>query len=529
MKKPGHESKLHIWGNSLVGQLLIRFWVCHVIFFSLIGSVQYNALKTSLYLNVEQNLAADYESIRSSMLSWLASNELPPGRLADLRPGNFVAFYTQNYQLKSVVYSYGRNNEMPPFIEKELDFDLKQKAFSNQPFVLTPAKNEKYMLIVKPVLATQVYYLPLPVSEADWEDYLVALESGSTGTPVIGYALIGEPLNQADVILERNRRGYIVNALIILLFSTLLTAMALQKPLDPLLKISSTARKIAAGQYNLRLPYMPSTSEIDQLRETLNHMLGQMEHALNTERTAKERMSRFMADASHELRTPLTSIRGFLEILQCNHNTDKDTLDYAHKTMLLETERLIRLTEGLLTLNRIAQDDGEDEQAAQTSLQNVLEELVSLITPLLEERTLFVNDTNLNDIIQSPLLQHDPTLPLKSDELKQILYNLINNAIQHTGPTGVIEIIAEKTGNKNILSIKDNGKGIPPEDLPYIFERFYRSDRSRTHYNETGAGLGLAIVSEIVKVRGGQITVSSEVGAGTTFTISFPIYNERTN
>lgn len=507
---------LNVWRKSLVGQLLLRFWICHIIFFTIIGSIQFNSLKDSLYQSAEQNLFFDYQSIRNSLINWLIANDLPPGRFAELRPGNFVAFYTTESELKFMVHSYGRyDDEMPAFMDdKQPNFDLHNKAMSAESFVIGNAKEDKFMLLVKPVLSIGV--------------------TSVAGSPlVVGYAVIGEPLIEEDLILERNIRGYIFNALIVMLLSTLLTAFALQKPLEPLLHISSTARKIAGGQYNLRIPHMKTASEIEQLREALNHMLGQMENALNTERTARDRMARFIADASHELRTPLTSIRGFLEILKRTKTTDKETLDSAHNTMLIETERLIRLTEGLLTLNRISQEDmsGENQPCNKSKLEQVLPELLPLFSPLLVNKVFKINGHALNNMIdlQLPIDIHgsDQILPLKPDELKQILYNLLNNAIQHTESGGVIELITTiDNGHDNptlSLSVKDNGRGIRSEDLPHIFERFFRGDRSRARHKGQGSGLGLAIVAELVRIRGGEIKVESLPEEGTTFTITFPI------
>ncbi|NLL51875.1 MAG: HAMP domain-containing histidine kinase [Peptococcaceae bacterium] len=489
------------WKRSLVGQLLLRLWFCFIIFFTIIGSIQYDALKNSLYHGVEQNLISDYNSIRSSMQDWLGRSVLPPGRFADLRPGNFVAFYSANSEPEFIVYSYGPTNyDMSVFIKQKLSLDLYQKALENKPFIYTDSANNKYMLLVQPVVAT-----------------------GYQRT-ILGYAVMGEPLFEEGVILNNSVKSYIFNALLVMLVSTLLSAYALHKPLEPLLNISSTARKIAGGRYDLRLPYQKTSFEIEQLREALNHMLGQLEMALNTERRAKENMSRFIADASHELRTPLTSIRGFLEILQRGGARDKEILDSAHQTMLIETERLIRLTESLLTLNRLAQEDpsGEQTQKYACTLKEVIPELLPLLNPLLDNRTLKINTQVIKNAEDPNISIPVQTLPLKPDELKQILYNLLNNAIQHTENDGTICILTGEEESKTTITIQDNGQGIPSEDLPYIFERFFRGDRSRSHTRGQGSGLGLAIVSELVRIRGGKIKVESSLGTGTSFIIFFP-------
>jgi len=505
------------WRNSLVGQLLLRFWVAHIIFFMVIGTMQYNSLKDSLYQSVEQNLLSDYNSIKNSLINWVDSSQPPPGRFAELRPGNFTAFYTPNGKLRFLIHSYGRlNDNVYQFLENP-DFKLSEKALEAKPFTVGNSSSDKFMLLVQPILGTGS-----ASAIGQW---------GIPGTlelPVLGYAVFGEPLLEESLILERNLRGYILNALLILLLSTLFSAYALKKPLEPLLDMSATARKIAGGRYNLRLPEQHTASEIEQLRDALNHMLSQMENALNTERTAKENMARFIADASHELRTPLTSIRGFLEILQRNKSTDKEILDSAHQTMLIETERLIRLTESLLTLNRLTREEQQPDKdkAPVSSLRTVFPELLPLLAPLLENRVLLVNDQVINgqDMEIEALTDSIPEqlFPVKDDELKQILYNLLNNAIQHTDEHGTLSITVKEEKEDIVITVADNGKGIPSADLPHIFERFFRGDRSRSRTKGEGSGLGLAIVSELVKARGGKIRAQSSIGQGTAIIISFP-------
>ncbi len=499
------------WRKSLVGQLLLRFWVCHIIFFIIIGLIQYNALKDSLYQGSEQNLVSDYHSISSNLTDWLGNSQLRPGRFAELRPGNFVAFYSADYQPKFIIYSYGQPNDIPVFTQHDLNFDLNDKALAAEPFIFGNTKQTKYMLLVKPVLATGISSIMLE-------------GPGLIQVPILGYAVIGEPLLEEELILERNIENYIFNALLVLLLSTILSALALQKPLEPLLNISSTARKIAGGRYNLRLPYQKTASEIEQLREALNHMLCQMEIALKTERTAKDKMARFIADASHELRTPLTSIRGFLEILQRGGSADKELLDSALHTMLIETERLIRLTESLLILNRITQEEqtGKETESPLSTLRDVIPELLPLLTPLLQNRKLEFNGQDLQATESISASIPRQILPLKSDELKQILYNLLHNAIQYTGSEGIISVLTKEEPENFVITIQDNGKGIPAEDLPHVFERLFRGDRSRSHTKGQGSGLGLAIVSELVKTRGGDIKVESKIDEGTSFIISFP-------
>ena len=415
----------------------------------------------------------------------------------------FIVTFNSNQEVHGLTYSYGPSeNDGKRLLEETWGFDLAQAKPS--PFVYKSNSGTRYMLYAQPV------YLSNP-----------SLTSFQYKPILLGYALFGTSLAETDAVLAQNLRSFFFSALLVLLCGLLVTAMVLRKPLTPIGSMSSTALRIAEGQYDLRLPDQGGPSEIIVLRDTLNHMLEELDAALQTEKEARDEMARFIADASHELRTPLTSIRGFLEILLRNPNHDFQVLKDAHTVMLAETERLIRLAEALLILNRLAQAtrdksipaaDNQTVDSAHPSIlyADVVRELTPLFTPLLEQRTL---------VWQPAPEEVSCEIPMTKDEIKQVLFNLVNNAIQHTPPTGVIAITL--SDSPLTLVISDNGAGIPAEDLPHIFERFYQSDRSRTRSatGERGFGLGLAIVQEIVRLRGGQISAASTVGEGTVFTI----------
>ncbi|WP_407309578.1 sensor histidine kinase [Desulfosporosinus sp. SB140] len=230
----------------------------------------------------------------------------------------------------------------------------------------------------------------------------------------------------------------------------------------------------------MRIPEEPSASEISHLRSVLNQMLETLNKSLALETEAREQMARFIGDASHELRTPLTFIRGFLEILLRRPETDPETLSSVHKSMLIETERLIHLTEDLLTLNRLTKQVSQDPQfKPEVSVQNILPELLPMLSSLFANRTLDIQVDELS-------------LPVEPGELKQIIFNLIHNAVLHTPDNGKITIIfgADDKGKK--LYVTDNGEGISPQDL-----RIYLS----------------------------AFIVAAAQGKGTTFIIHFPRIN----
>ncbi|AFM39729.1 signal transduction histidine kinase [Desulfosporosinus acidiphilus SJ4] len=490
------------WKDSLTGKLLLRFWLSLILVSLFMGEIQYQALHSFLMKGETQALQAQIGSFDVNQLKlWINHKESFPKAWTNLGPGVVAGFFSPDKKLEDILGRQETEAKRPYALERS--FFLKQIAKNKlrTTAVFTSPKGVRYLVISGPIYLNQE-----PVTSLTGQN--ISLTANST---LIGYAILSAPLTQMSNILDHQLQVFLISTLLILVIGGLLTFYILKKPLQPLSRMSEISDKIAAGNYTLRIPSEPSASEIAHLRSALNQMLETLNRSLATETEAREQMARFIGDASHELRTPLTSIRGFLEILLRNQETDPETLTSAHKSMLTETERLIHLTEDLLTLNRLTkQINQESSSKPETSIQSILPELLPLLNSLLEYRTLEVD-------------VEETSLPVEPGELKQIIYNLVHNAIQHTPVNGVITLKAETKANLRCLSVADNGEGIASQDLPYIFERFYRGSRSRERKAGSGAGLGLAIVWEIVNLRGGRIEAESKQGEGTTFTISFSI------
>lgn len=490
------------WKDSLSGKLLLRVWLSLLFVNLIIGLIQYQSLHQFLLKGEIQDLQAQVGEFKVNQLNLWLSHEQPfPKAWPDLNPGVVVGFFSPDKKLEGILTRQEVLAKRPyaleeSFFQKQID---KNKLRTNS--ILISPKGIHYLVISGPLYLNQD-------TVASITGQNTKLSSNNT---LIGYAVLAAPLTQMNNILHNQLQVFMLSTLLVLLISGLLTFYILRKPLQPLSRMSEISSKIAGGNYSLRIPEEPAASEIGHLQTALNQMLETLNQSLATETKAKEQMARFIGDASHELRTPLTSIRGFLEILLRNPKTDQETLTSAHKSMLIETERLIHLTEDLLTLNRLTQKaDEEHNLKPETSVQSILPELVPLLNSLLDYRTL---DIQVDELF----------LPVESGELKQIIYNLVHNAIQHTPVNGKITIKGRTDAKGNHLSISDNGEGIASQDLPYVFERFYRGSRSRERKAGSGAGLGLAIVWEIVNLRGGKIDVVSKQGEGTTFIIEFPI------
>jgi len=272
--------------------------------------------------------------------------------------------------------------------------------------------------------------------------------------------------------------------------------------LRPISKVTAVADSIAAGDRGLRVePDLPGT-EAARLAEAFNVMLDQ--------RDAQElTLRRFVADASHELRTPLTSVRGYLEVYENGGFGETGELDDVIRRLRSETKRMTSLVEDLLLLANL--DEGRPLQREPVDLVDVLEDAASDGRAVQQERS----------ITTTVAADH---LVVEGDEsrLRQVIGSLVQNALVHTPPTASIHLEAERDDGVVTISVTDEGPGMPPEVAAQVFDRFYRSDGSRSRH-AGGAGLGLSIARSIVEAHGGSIGVESTPSGPTTFSIRLPV------
>lgn len=294
------------------------------------------------------------------------------------------------------------------------------------------------------------------------------------------------------------------------LFAGLLTLLpVLRRTLTPLSELVDKVERIDAGNLDERFPAVAKPVEIGRLSASFNGMLGRLNDAFETEKEAKEHMRQFVADASHELRTPLTSIHGFLEVLLRGASSNPEQLERALRSMYGESERLRKLVGDLLTLAKLDQRGGV--RAVRGDLSDTLREMEPQLRLLAGSREVSFA------LPESMYCLYDP------DKVKQVVLNLFHNAVQHTdAELGAVSVLIRRADGFVELEVRDNGSGIDAAHLPHVFDRFYRSDSSRTR-KYGGAGLGLSISKSIVDALGGSISVASEPGKGTVFTIKLPV------
>ncbi len=265
--------------------------------------------------------------------------------------------------------------------------------------------------------------------------------------------------------------------------------------------MSETAASISASNLSHCIDTTGVDRELGDLAGILNDMFARLQSAF-------ERQARFTADASHELRTPLAIIHSHAELALTRPRSPEEYRDTI-ATCLRAASRMRGLVDGLLTLARV--DSGHIEiQRQEINLEALIEECADLLRPLAERKgvSLSVSAGHL-DVIGD------------AGRLTQVVTNLLANAILYNHSGGAVLVTLSATEKEALLSIADTGCGIPEEDRPHIFERFYRVDKARSR-EQGGCGLGLAICKSIVEAHGGSISFNSEVAAGTTFLVRLP-------
>lgn len=274
------------------------------------------------------------------------------------------------------------------------------------------------------------------------------------------------------------------------------------RSLTPIERISGVAHRIAAGDLSERIKVENPGSELGQLAGVLNETFERLERSF-------EHQVRFTADASHEMRTPLSVI---LAKSQFALKRERSPGKYQEclRTCLESAQHMRALTDALLELSKV--DAGEFIlRKHEGNLADLVCEVVRMIEPLAEEKRVTIECTLEN-----------LTTGYDEQKIRQALLNLLGNAVKYQREGGSIQITLSTAGGEVVLTVADSGPGIDPENLPHLFERFYRVDRARKREGRGGTGLGLAITKAIVEGHGGSISVTSELGKGTVFEVRLP-------
>ena len=277
--------------------------------------------------------------------------------------------------------------------------------------------------------------------------------------------------------------------------------------LSPVEKVVASARTITAGDLSKRVPVQHPKDEVGRLAATINDLLGRLEAAFARREVALAHQRRFVADASHQLRTPLTSIEGYARMLAEWGHDDPETAREGAQTIHKEARHMKNLVQDLLSLAR-----GDEGAPMHPQVHN----LDALAAEAVGASKLAANGKRSVRHAPAP----EPVLARFDRELiHQAVAILVDNAVKYTPEGGEITVSASRRNGMARLEVSDTGMGIPKEHIPYIFERFYRTDAARSM---RGAGLGLSIARQIAEAHGGSLAVESEVGRGSTFALQIP-------
>ena len=313
-------------------------------------------------------------------------------------------------------------------------------------------------------------------------------------------------LADVDATLRRLLAIMLLVTLAVLAALAVLGLWVVRVGLRPLDEIGTTAAAIAEGDLTRRVERAEPHTEVGRLGLALNAMLAQIESAFDAQAASERRLRRFVADASHELRTPLAAVRAYAELFGRGADRRPDDLERAMTGIGRESERMTVLVEDLLLLARL--DEGRPLEREPVELDEVVAEAVDAAVAVDPERPVE--------------LEAEPVVVLGDrDRLRQVLDNLLSNVRAHTPAGSPVRVRVGSENGLAVVEVADSGPGMTSEEAARVFERFYRSDSSRSRATG-GVGLGLSIVAAVAEAHGGAVSAHSTPGDGATFRITFP-------
>ena len=325
------------------------------------------------------------------------------------------------------------------------------------------------------------------------------------------------PLRGVDNTVQQMVRFAVLIGLAIIATCALLGWFGVRRAFRPLAQIEDTAAGIAAGDLTRRIPEPTSKDEVASLARSLNAMLAQIEQSFAVREASEERMRQFVSDASHELRTPLAAVRGYAELFRQGAVTEPEDVAGAMRRIEDESIRMGGLVEDLLLLTRL--DSQRPLEKGPVDLTVLAADAVQDARAL--DSTRQVRLLGLSGDLQPTTIEGDEA------RLRQVVTNLVGNAVNHTPHGTDIEIAVGSDAGRAKLEVRDHGPGVDPVKARKVFERFYRADASRGRGNGGGNGLGLAIVAAIVNAHGGRVGVAATPGGGATFVVDLPTANSQ--
>ena len=335
------------------------------------------------------------------------------------------------------------------------------------------------------------------------ETVLWVITPVQTDEQVIGGIIMYSPIIGITQMMNKVKNLFIYSAVVAILFSVIVVYFLSRYVTSPLQQMNRVTKQLASGDLGKRVS-IKQGDEIGDLGESFNYMASQIQK--------QEKMRRdFLADISHELRSPLTNIQGFIEAMMDGKDKTPEHRKRYLGILHEETLRLARLVKELLDLSRI-----------ESGTVEIAREPID-IAAIIKDSVIKLNTTGSDKQteVQTELPGYEVIIRGNSDRLEQVMTNLLDNAFRFAPSGSVITISLIDYKDNILVTVKDEGEGIPEDELPYIWERFYKIDKSRTRQNR-GTGLGLAIVKHIITAMGGRVTANSCYGHGTEIGFILP-------
>ena len=327
------------------------------------------------------------------------------------------------------------------------------------------------------------------------------------GTGACGVAQLSVSMAPITSVLHDEILLTTAGGLVILLLALVLGVLLTGRTLRPMRRLTATAEQLAAGDLTARSRLSPSNDEVGQLASSFDHMADRIQEAFAAQQDSEAQVRRFIADASHELRTPLTALKGYIDVLRRGAGREPAALDAALEAMSTESERMRVLVLDLLTLARLD---------ARRELHPEDFDLNATVNGLLDEGVPGMPAALERTFTQMPLI-------VRADRsaVSTVVRNLLVNACKYAHGAAQHWSTAADGGWAK-LEVRDEGPGIAAADLPHVFERFYRGEKTRAR-EEGGSGLGLSIVQGLARAQGGDVAIRSSEGAGTLVSVWLPL------
>jgi heavy metal sensor kinase len=474
---------------NFIHSIKFRFTIWYlIVLMLLIGALSvgvYFYLSHSLHQNLDRSL-----EVRATQLKTIR------GVMSSITMGEFEA------ELGEVVLLYLKNGEELTSISARnvdvtLDSALVQKALNGEALYATikTAENRDLRFYIVPFRQEGPASLP-------------GMQGMPPGGPSIesGAIAVGRSTTDIDESLAGLIRTLVIAGPLTLVLAGAGGIFLAQRALKPVDQITRTAHEIEESDLSRRIP-VQSKDELGRLAATLNQMIERLEKAF-------KRQQQFTADASHELRSPLSVIQAESTLAL---NKERPANEYKHSLEVVsnESEHMAKVIDQLLTLARA--DSGKEP----LSFEEI--DLSELLAGVAANAEILCRDQGLEfrtELTDNILVSGDRA------KLRELFLNLLDNAIRYSPDGRTISLTVRKLEERAVIAIADTGIGIPDEDIPHIFERFYRVDKARSRV-ESGAGLGLAISKYIAEVHGGRIEVTSKLGKGSTFIVYLPVINSK--